>query len=145
MDAVHELYVKAGARNFILIDVPPVHVSPQGAFFFHHYALRRRILIFMAAEASGVAGDVEERVETWNELLRTQAEEFAASSSQATVFLFSSFALLTEPFEDPASFDVDGVGEDGWMWADDLHLVEEVHEVMARNLFKSLVPDVLEG
>lgn len=30
-DAVHNLYVKAGARNFVLIDVPPIHRSPQGA------------------------------------------------------------------------------------------------------------------
>lgn len=29
-DAVHELYVKAGARNFVFLDVPPVGRSPQG-------------------------------------------------------------------------------------------------------------------
>lgn len=29
-DALHNLYVKAGARNFVLIDVPPIDRSPQG-------------------------------------------------------------------------------------------------------------------
>ena len=31
-DAVHDLYVKAGARNFVLVDVPPIDRSPQGPF-----------------------------------------------------------------------------------------------------------------
>jgi hypothetical protein len=29
-DAMHELYVKAGARNFLLVDVPPLDRSPGG-------------------------------------------------------------------------------------------------------------------
>ena len=32
-DTVHELYVKAGARNFVFLDVPPVDRSPQGTTF----------------------------------------------------------------------------------------------------------------
>lgn len=32
-DALHDLYVKVGARNFILIDVPPIDRSPEGAYF----------------------------------------------------------------------------------------------------------------
>ena len=31
MDAVHTLYVKAHARNFLLIDLPPMGRSPGGA------------------------------------------------------------------------------------------------------------------
>jgi hypothetical protein len=30
MDAVHDLYVKANARNFLFVDLPPVDRSPQG-------------------------------------------------------------------------------------------------------------------
>ena len=29
-DALHDLYAKAGARNFVLVDVPPINRSPQG-------------------------------------------------------------------------------------------------------------------
>ena len=32
-DIVHALYVKAGARNFLLMDVPPLDRSPGGKFF----------------------------------------------------------------------------------------------------------------
>ena len=29
-DILHDLYVKVGARNFVLIDVPPIDRSPGG-------------------------------------------------------------------------------------------------------------------
>ena len=29
-DTLHDLYVKVGARNFVLIDVPPINRSPGG-------------------------------------------------------------------------------------------------------------------
>ncbi|KAG5730360.1 hypothetical protein E4T56_gene11624 [Termitomyces sp. T112] len=32
-DAMHDLYVKARARNFVVLDVPPVDFSPQGMCF----------------------------------------------------------------------------------------------------------------
>ena len=32
-DVLHDLYVKAGARNFVLVDVPPSDRSPQGTHF----------------------------------------------------------------------------------------------------------------
>jgi hypothetical protein len=31
-DAMHELYVKAGARNFLIVDVPPLDCSPGGKY-----------------------------------------------------------------------------------------------------------------
>lgn len=34
MDAMHTLYVKASARKFLLIDLPPVGRSPGGALVF---------------------------------------------------------------------------------------------------------------
>ena len=34
MDAVHTLYVKAHARNFLLIDLPPMGRSPGGAYAY---------------------------------------------------------------------------------------------------------------
>ena len=30
LDAFHTFYVKAGGRNFVLVDVPPIDRSPQG-------------------------------------------------------------------------------------------------------------------
>ncbi|SJL02454.1 uncharacterized protein ARMOST_05781 [Armillaria ostoyae] len=47
LGAVHDLYIKAGARNFVLVDVPPIDRSP-GALD---------------------SDEMQDRVETWNDLL----------------------------------------------------------------------------
>lgn len=30
LDGVDDLYIKAGARSFVLVDIPPIDHSPQG-------------------------------------------------------------------------------------------------------------------
>ncbi|KAH7885682.1 hypothetical protein F5I97DRAFT_1874324 [Phlebopus sp. FC_14] len=113
-DALHGLYVKAGARNFVLFDIPPINCSPQ-------------------AIISECADIMEDRVKAWNELLQTRITEFGRSSSKATVFLFSSHQALTDVLEDPLEYDFsedDPVNEGGCIWADDLHLTSEVHNII---------------
>ncbi|KAA1470954.1 hypothetical protein DENSPDRAFT_871282 [Dentipellis sp. KUC8613] len=122
-DAIHDLYVKAGARNFIIVDVPPVDRSPQA----------------LDSESSA---EMEERVRTWNDLLRTQATEFGTSSKEATVLLFSSHQVLMEVLEDPCEF---GFSEDdpdteaAGIWEDDLHLTTDVHDHLAERLLGSVI------
>ncbi|KAL7280841.1 hypothetical protein ACG7TL_005785 [Trametes sanguinea] len=123
-DAAHDLYVKAGARNFVFIDVPPVHRSPQ------------------AVEARS-SDTIAERVEAWNDLLRAQAAEFGDRYKQATTLLLSSHRVLTEVLDDPAAFDlaeedVDTAG--GGIWEEDLHLTEHMHTILAERLLASLLP-----
>ncbi|KAF9793247.1 hypothetical protein BJ322DRAFT_1033711 [Thelephora terrestris] len=81
-DTMHDLYTKFSAKNFVLIDVPPIDRSP-------------------GAVESGSVEDMEERVQTWNELLQTQANDFAKGSSNATVFMFSSHHVLSEVLDEP--------------------------------------------
>ncbi|KAF9793250.1 hypothetical protein BJ322DRAFT_1033723, partial [Thelephora terrestris] len=105
-DTMHDLYTKFSAKNFVLIDVPPIDRSPG------------------AVESSSV-DDIEERVQTWNELLRTQANDFAKGSSNATVFMFSSHHVLSEVLDEPLDLDFtedDPETEGGGIWADELHL-----------------------
>ncbi|KAK0461656.1 uncharacterized protein EV420DRAFT_1266339, partial [Desarmillaria tabescens] len=119
-DAVHDLYVKAGARNFVLVDVPPIDRSPS------------------AVDSSD---EVQNRVETWNDLLRTRASEFATSSPQATVLVFSSHKVLTDVLDDPLEYDFtedDPADEGGAIWEDDLHLTPAVHAILADRLLASL-------
>ncbi|KAI0755088.1 hypothetical protein C8Q80DRAFT_409820 [Daedaleopsis nitida] len=121
-DVVHDLYVKAGARNFILVDVPPIDRSPQ-------------------ATDSGMSDEIAERGKTWNELLRAQATEFGTSSKEATVLVFSAHYVLSEVLDDPTEFDFsedDPTTEKGGIWADDLHLTADVHDVLAERLLASV-------
>ncbi|KAI9068305.1 carbohydrate esterase family 16 protein, partial [Trametes sanguinea] len=109
-DAAHDLYVKAGARNFLFIDVPPIHRSPQGK------------------SDPGSSDTIAERVEAWNDLLQAQAAEFGASYKEATTLLFSSHHVLTEVLDDPVEYDLseeDVDMEGGGVWEDDLHLTEQ--------------------
>ncbi|KAF8652630.1 hypothetical protein AX16_004291 [Volvariella volvacea WC 439] len=121
LDAVHNLYTKSHARNFLFIDVPPTGRSP-GA---------------LEIEATDT---MKERVDTWNDLLRAQVEEFAASASQATVFIFSSHAVLTDILDDPEEYDFteDDTTEVGAIWQDGLHLTSAVHEVLAEKFVAAL-------
>ena len=45
-EALHGLYVKAGARNFVVIDVPPVDRSPQGKLDLPTSTINRLIYTF---------------------------------------------------------------------------------------------------
>ncbi|KAH9917892.1 uncharacterized protein BXZ73DRAFT_92316 [Epithele typhae] len=113
-DALDDLYIKAGARNFLLVDVPPMHRSPQAA-------------------ASDNEGELAERVQTWNERLRERAQDFASSSSQA---------MLSEVLDDPCEFDLtedDPETEDGGFWLDDLHITASVHAILSDKLLDCIL------
>ena len=91
---------------------------------------------------SGSTKDIKERVETWNALLRSRAEEFAKDYEKATVFMFSPHQVLTEVLDEPLDFDFaeddPGIGGAG-IWIDDLHLTPAVHAVLAERLLGSLI------
>lgn len=106
LDGVDDLYTKAGARNFVLVDIPPIDHSPQAA-------------------DSGSMDKIEERVKAWNIILKRGTAEFATSTKPATTVLFSSYRVLMEVLEEPCEFDFnedDPTTEGGGIWADDLHL-----------------------
>ncbi|GJE89904.1 hypothetical protein PsYK624_060160 [Phanerochaete sordida] len=124
VDALHDLYVRAAARNFVLVDVPPVDRSPQ-------------------AVSSGCDGEIAERVRMWNDLLRAQAAEFAAGSAHASVILFSAYTTFADVLDDPEGFDLgedDPETEGGGFWEDDLHVTEDMHELLAETLLRHLLP-----
>ncbi|TDL18023.1 hypothetical protein BD410DRAFT_901086 [Rickenella mellea] len=123
-DGVDQVYAKAGAQNFLFIDVPPQDRSPGGEYSSIHQS-----------------ANIAERYEKWNEDLKAYAKDFAEESPQATVFLFSSHAVVTEILDDPDDFDFqedDVDREGGAIWIDQLHLSSEVHSILAERLKKAL-------
>ena len=91
---------------------------------------------------SDSAEDIKDRVHTWNELLRSQANDFVQGSDMATVFVFSSHHVLTEILDDPLDFDFtedDPETEGAGIWVDDLHLTSTVHSILAERLLDSLI------
>ncbi|KAI0689877.1 hypothetical protein BC835DRAFT_1418189 [Cytidiella melzeri] len=107
LDVVHDLYVKAGARNFVFIYVPTVNCSPQ---------------------AADSASSDEVRLN---------------SAKEATMFLLLSQQMLAAVLEDPLEFDSsddDVTTEGGGIWADDLHLTSDVHDIYAEQILTSILP-----
>ncbi|KAF8965267.1 hypothetical protein BDZ97DRAFT_1904151 [Flammula alnicola] len=102
----------AGARNFLFIDVPPIHLREE-----------RRT-------------QAKEKVDQWNTNLRQAAEKFSSAHEDASVFIFSSFKLFNTLLDDPKTFgfkatDVSRYG--GTIWVDHIHPTSQVHEYIARH------------
>ena len=58
------------------------------------------------ATNAGMSEEIDERVKTWNELLRGQIAEFSTSSREATTFLFSSHQVLSDVMDNPDKYDL---------------------------------------
>ncbi|OBZ65668.1 hypothetical protein A0H81_14364 [Grifola frondosa] len=115
-DGLDELYTKAGARNFLLINVPPKDRCPA--------ALR-------------LSTDLSKRYKTWNELLQSRAKIFASDSAQISVFLFSAYEVVSAVLDDPEKFgfqEDDVTEQGGAIWMDDLHMTSEVHAIVAERI-----------
>ncbi|KAF8055450.1 hypothetical protein FPV67DRAFT_1542034 [Lyophyllum atratum] len=128
-DAMHDLYVKWKARSFLLIDVPPMQRSPGGKD--------------MCIDA--------ERYDTWNFQLLQQAETFAETASKASVFVVSSYRIISEILDHPAGYalmdciepeesddaasDTSDEAAERAIWEDDIHLSEAAHQVFADKLW----------
>jgi phospholipase/lecithinase/hemolysin len=99
----------------------------------------------------------DERYTTWNSELLRQAKYFAADSSKASIFVVSSYAIISDILDDPESYglsdciedeDSSSEKEDGEdesfenddnsqnaMWVDDIHLSTAGHQVLANKLW----------
>ena len=111
-----------------------------------YVAFASRIFIFAVlfiAVDSASSGEIAERIKTWNDLLRKHAREFGTNTTAATILVFSAHQLLTEVLDDPADFDLtenDVDTEGGGIWADELHLTEDMHDLFAERMFAALFP-----
>ncbi|KAI0806645.1 hypothetical protein C8Q74DRAFT_1223444 [Fomes fomentarius] len=107
-----EALYEAGARNFCLIDLPPVHTFPGGP----------------TGHPTAWA--------SWNALLREGAEKFAAAHSDATVLIFSSWDVFTKVLADPtvAGLPQGDATDRGALFVDGFHPASTLHAVIAKAL-----------
>ncbi|KZV76033.1 carbohydrate esterase family 16 protein [Peniophora sp. CONT] len=123
LDGAHSLYTKAGARNFVFLDVAPMDRTP--------------IAIATASEKRMI-----ERTTAWNDALENRVQELATETPRASVFLFSANAVLSAVLDDPEEYDFtsdDVEMEGGAIWEDELHPTSEVHSILADRLLQALL------
>ena len=99
----------------------------------------------------------DERYTTWNIELLRQAKEFATDASKASIFVVSSYAIISDILDDPEAYglsdcieeeDPNSENEDGdeesddsdddsqkAMWVDDIHLSIAGHRAFANRLW----------
>lgn len=115
---------EAGARNFLIFDIPPRmrasgSTSHSTSYVQHH-----------------------EKVRTWNETLWKRSEEIEQIHSQTSICIFPTWDLFTDIFDNPdiygfSSEDVNR-GYGGQIWMDGLHPTSAVHKIIADQLVELL-------
>ncbi|KAK7449777.1 hypothetical protein VKT23_013252 [Stygiomarasmius scandens] len=118
MDAADRLYTEAGARHFTFIDVPPIDRSPGGL------------------ERSD-PDSIKTRVNTWNRELQKRVSQFISKTPKVTVTRFSVHDALSAILDDPEEYDFtedDTTDQAGAIWADELHLTSDVHQIIAEKM-----------
>lgn len=142
IDVMHELYVKANACNFILVDVPPINLSPGGkigAYALPSHSLPRKdiILTIFTPVLGQNSAYLPDRVEAWNAELLDQALAFADSTKTfASISFFSAHYVLHTILANPVvhSFLESDLEVGGSIWMDVLHLTLKVHEIVANRM-----------
>ncbi|KAI0065396.1 hypothetical protein BV25DRAFT_1821796 [Artomyces pyxidatus] len=108
----------AGVRNFLFIDIPPVHRTPA-------YPARPK------NETSS------ENFPRWNAELRSAIQEFFSKYRDITVMVYSAWHTFSRVLDDPTPFDfpADHVRKAfGKIWYDNLHPTSAMHEIVAQDM-----------
>jgi len=123
-DSLDKLFVaqdslyKAGARNFMFVEIPPIHRSPA--------------IPEARSNASGATP-----FKAWNASLAAHIAEFATDHSDASVFLFTAWDTFTRVLDDPVAHGFktgDTRRKGGGIWVDQLHPTSAMHEVVAQDM-----------
>lgn len=144
--ATQERLYKAGARNFLFIDVPTVHRSAGGKSA-HPNCLFDIVTNFDYQNIVPVEKQTEvlDVIRKWNTALGEQINRFSSKYKDATVLLFSAFRVFEVLLDDPESFGLDPADlrrRGGSIWMDHIHPTSAVHDYIASNIadFLSEVP-----
>ena len=134
-----ELY-HVGARNFLFIDVPPIHRSPAGEskrlllqrFQFHTSSV---------AEHRATSPNITMSYDNWNANLHRCARKFHSNHPDATILMFSSWDTFNNVLDDPEAYGFSH--EDrrkfaGKIWVDHLHPSSRMHEIIAKDVERFL-------
>ncbi|TDL15150.1 hypothetical protein BD410DRAFT_778335 [Rickenella mellea] len=108
-----------GARNFLIIDAPPMHrleISPFGP---------------------DLAPTLASSFHTWNTHLHASLHKFSSTHPSATTLLFSSWAFWNSVYDNPETFgftpaDVQERG--GKVWLSNLLITSRMHAVFAEEM-----------
>ncbi|KAI8998626.1 hypothetical protein BD414DRAFT_453552 [Trametes punicea] len=127
-----ERLYEAGARNFLFIDVPPIHRTPVEGYSY---------VISPGLAFSGTDPTFCRPYETWNANLRSHVADFATRHHDVTTLFFSSWDTFTRVLDAPEAhgFGPEHVSRAGGdIWVDNLHPSTKLHDWIAHDLSRFL-------
>lgn len=130
--AVQEELYESGARNFLFIDVPPIHRSP--ACMWHSFIEVPIVLILLPVPLSRQRST---NFDNWNSALLEAIQTFCNLHVDITAMLFSSSATFNALLDEPEAYGFEPSDiRKAWgsVWVDSLHPTSKVHDVIARNM-----------
>lgn len=118
-DQVANLYA-AGARNFLILGVPPFQLTPN-------YVLR--------GEAAQAAAAKE--IAYYNQLLQNEVKSFKDAHSDATVWYLDTIPIFDQALENPTEYgspDAVCINPDGvsCLWWNDFHPGQAIHKLVSQ-------------
>jgi len=128
---LQDVLYETGARNFMLIDVPPIFQCPCVPA---QYQSDPKII---------------KTYSEWNETLHKGAEEFHKKHPDITLLMYSSWDIFDKVYQDPVKYGFrvrDLKTSRGGIWADFIHPTSKMHSVVAKDMeeFLDQFPSVQE-
>ncbi|KAG8901466.1 hypothetical protein FRB99_005295 [Tulasnella sp. 403] len=122
---------EAGARNFLILNVPPLP-RPENE----------------ASMTSPVWLNRVRRCNEWNNMLPQFLSDFTASYPETSMFLFDAYKLFSDMFAEPTKHGFEegaGMQFDEVMYVDHIHPTSGVHAVLAREVARFLSGGKADG
>ncbi|KAH9951458.1 SGNH hydrolase-type esterase domain-containing protein [Amylocystis lapponica] len=111
--ADQELLYESGARNFLFVDIPPIHRTPAGRAVHHLWPKDKPTSYSM-----------------WNAHLPEAIMRFVKAHPDITTLLYSSWNTFNRVLDDPETH---GLSEDE-IWVDHLHPTSAMHDWIAHDI-----------
>jgi len=134
-----EKVYETGARNFLFIDVPTIHLSPAGlAIIYLQDALTDTCSCLVSIKRRETT---LLKIEHWNNTLKSAIEAFCKRHPDINAFLWSSFSLFNRLIHYPKQFGFDPKQvkqSRGDFWEDHIHPTKGVHKEIAKDVISFL-------
>ncbi|KAF8163361.1 hypothetical protein B0H34DRAFT_795080 [Crassisporium funariophilum] len=137
--SLQEQLYDTGARNFLFIDVPPIHRSPAGKHQFSFIFALFDLFLPVPVNRQDMA---LETFKAWNAALRLATEKFCSAHTDITALLFSSYEAFERLLDHPEQFGCkteDVHRRAGTVWMDHIHPTSQVHDHIASSVASFLV------
>ncbi|KAI9047552.1 hypothetical protein LZ554_008268 [Drepanopeziza brunnea f. sp. 'monogermtubi'] len=123
-DGLMEQLWDTGARNFFIVNNPPLERSP-----------------FIAGFDKGSIALYKRNIQIYNENLAKHVSAFREKHPEASIMLYDVHALFTKVMDDPQKYgfkDATSMDSDGCLWSGSFHILTGFDDFIAKDMAKTI-------